>query len=266
MFPARIAVARPTSAVAAASGDNPRDCPVFEAEIRLFEKVGGGPPGSLSLRSIDGETISVANPYGDTYSTTDDILIGQDIHERWSILTSKTSSSDFVVFTIVDYSSSFEASSEPSSNSELCENRRYDAPTEVVADVTYRPCGVSRVPQETDAGQIVVHDLLGSFLAEREAYDIVGKMGVAHLVTDDNSTSDTSDDTCKWMITFIDWWRWRDVMIDLEMGTHPDTGAAVLIKKYERLLVWDHCRLPNQYISLYECPPGDSGSSGSGGA
>lgn len=235
MYLARIAIARPTEDVPAASGDNPRDCPVFEAELRLLQNE-VAKPGSGTLRTVDGELVDCHNPYDEEYTTEDELIIGQDVRERWVIITRVAKMFYFIEFEITALSSGDEVAEEPE-DPDLCSSRRWDAPTTVVASVTRRPCGVSKVPQETDAGLVVVHDLLGSFLADRESYDIIGKKGTAVLVTDDESAS-SGEGNCKWMITFIDWWRWRIVL------THMEIEGERLKVDREMLLVWDHCKLP----------------------
>ena len=151
---------------------------------------------------------------------------------------------------------------------DYCIDRKEDAPVSVSAKVLRRPCGKSRVHGEDANENIVVYDELESFLFGREREDIAGKIGVAILMakTEEEKAADaattstltndckvisldtiTDDPDCKWVITWIDWFRERVTVTDL-----INTGESLLIKR-EIHKVWDHCLLPDEEMGA-TCP------------
>lgn len=126
--------------------------------------------------------------------------------------------------------------------SDDCDDKLEDAQTSYVARVLRRPCGVARVPQETDDETIVVYDRLGSFLQGREESEVVGKIGVAAYLVEDPEYNE-----CEWVITFIDWWR------EVQVITNVIVTEDEIRFEVERLTVWDNCKLDPISIPLTDC-------------
>jgi hypothetical protein len=90
----RLAWAVPTDAVDAATGMNPAlplsqqlaECPVFQAELRIFVKATGDSPATLDQVTVAGEYVDVINPTTKSYRTSDLILIAELVEERWTVV------------------------------------------------------------------------------------------------------------------------------------------------------------------------------------
>jgi hypothetical protein len=172
-------------------------------------------------------------------------------------------SGSIIEFEILDESSSSssEGSGDPGESMD-CSERAYDAPAFTRATVIERPCGVSRVPGEVD-GVVTVHDTeAGKFLEDREAGALAGKRGFAVRMTGEDlgSTSGSSgssgdDDGCRWVIIWINWFRWLRVQTDTIYGEDEITN------KYSNIKVWDECKLPDEVIQGADCYEQGSGSS-----
>ena len=173
--------------------------------------------------------------------------------------------SQVIEFTIIDPSS---ASSESTSGSssvdeELCGNQVYDAPESIMANVTRRPCGVPIVYGEDDAGNVEVHDRLESFLFERSLEAVVGKKGLAVLMSgnaDDPSSassggSSSAELPCEWVIIWIDWFRW------VRVQTNTVVGADRITFSYKNVKVWDDCKLADEVVIGTDCDEASSTSS-----
>jgi len=147
------------------------------------------------------------------------------------------------------------ASSASTQARDLCSERLYDAPTFVTARVISRPCGVAHVEQEVN-GTVVVHDRGGKFLFEREAVDLDGKIGFATLMgASEDSSASSSVEPCQWVITWIDWFRWVQMMKSWTI-----VNDTVVIE-YKNVKVWDDCDLPDDIIQGTDCIPPTSSSS-----
>jgi hypothetical protein len=174
-----------------------------------------------------------------------------------------TSTGSVIEFEILgeSSSSSSEGSGDPG-ESMACSERAYDAPAFTRATVIARPCGVSRVPGEVD-GAVTVHDTeSGKFLEDREAGALAGKRGFAVRMTGEDlgSTSGSSgssgdDEGCRWVIIWINWFRWLRVQTDTIYGEDEITN------KYSNIKVWDECKLPDEVIQGADCYEQGSGSS-----
>lgn len=142
---------------------------------------------------------------------------------------------EIVVFEIL------EESGTPAAGSTHCDDQLRDAVSSYTAYVRWRPCNVATVSEETSEGTIVVHDALGSFLANREAIEAQGKQGVAQYMQEDDGYG------CQWVITFIDWWREIQVISDI---IHSPEEIRFKVK---RVKVWDDCDLDDIVIPLVDC-------------
>ncbi len=123
-----------------------------------------------------------------------------------------------------------------------CDAKRRDAKDKYEAKILHRPCGVTKVPEEED-GKVIVHDILKSFLHEREAAEIFGKIGVASYFTDEDGY-----DECKWIITWIDWFR------EVQVISNVIVTSEQIKFEVKNVVVWDDCDLDPITIDLTECP------------
>jgi hypothetical protein len=127
-------------------------------------------------------------------------------------------------------------------DSEHCDDKLADAKGKYLAKILHRPCGVTKVEEEEDE-KVVVHDLLESFLYGREEAEVIGKIGVATYF------SDTDDyDECKWVITWIDWFR------EVQVVTNVIVTSNQIKFELKNVQVWDDCDLDPITIDLTECP------------
>ena len=172
--------------------------------------------------------------------------------------------SQVIEFTIIDPSSSSSTATASSSfDEELCANQVYDAPGSIMANVTRRPCGVATVYGEDDAGNVEVHDRLESFLYERSLASVIGKKGLAVLMSGpaedessgSSSISSSADFPCEWVIIWIDWFRW------IRVQTNTVVGADRITFSYKNVKVWDDCKLADEVVIGADCDPASSTSS-----
>lgn len=129
----------------------------------------------------------------------------------------------------------------PEALSNACDDKLRDGKESYEAEVLYRPCGVTRVPEETAQKTIVVHDSLESFFKDREESEILGRVGVAVYLQQDGPYG------CEWVVIFVDWWREIQVLSDL---IHSPDELRFKVKK---LKVWDDCDLDDIVIPLIDC-------------
>jgi len=171
--------------------------------------------------------------------------------------------SQVIEFTILDPSSaSSTATASSSVDEELCANQVYDAPSSIMANVTRRPCGVTTVYGEDDAGNVEVHDRLESFLCERSLADVVGKKGIAVLMSANadepasaSSGSSSAEIPCEWVIIWIDWFRW------IRVQTNTIVGSDRITFSYRNVKVWDDCKLADEVVIGTDCDEASSTSS-----
>lgn len=239
MMYARIAMAKATSAAGAANNAGAYlECETFTGTIGVFEKFLSASPTTGNLRQTPQDE-TIFNTSGEAIEIGDFVQVGLQIDETWVVITgisgSGGSGGSSIIFEIAAGGS---GSEEAASND--CDDKLQDAGSSYVAHVRYRPCGVDRVPEETDAGTVVVHDELGSFLNNRENSEAEGKLGVATYFQQDGGY-------CLWVITFIDWWREIQVITDV---LHTDSEIRFKVKQVK---VWDDCDLPDIVIPLIDC-------------
>jgi len=122
-----------------------------------------------------------------------------------------------------------------------CDAKLGDGASSYMAHVRWRPCGVSRVPEETDDGLVEVFDPLESFLANRENSEIQGRTGVATYMVEQGGYD------CQWVITWIDWFREIQIIHDV---IHTEEEIRFKVKKIK---TWDDCDLPDIVIPLIDC-------------
>ena len=234
MFYGRFAIAEAKEDVAAQVGPT---CTVFTCWLKLFGKSSADPPETVPLREVTGQEVQVINSTGAEISEGDQIVIAQTVDRRWVVVGSVSGggAGQYIIFEILTESGVAEASSN------RCEDKLKDAASSYEARVTWRPCGVGRVAEETDQGTVVVHDVLESFLFERENSEAQGRSGVALYMMEEGGYE------CKWVIIFIDWWREIQVIEDV---IHTEEEIRFKVKKIK---VWDDCDLDDIVIPLIDC-------------
>ena len=135
--------------------------------------------------------------------------------------------------------------------SEKCEEKNRDADSSYRASVITSSCGLEAIPGLNEDGTVTVYDELGSFLRDREEYEVLGKRGVAHYFKsedeDSGSESGYSYEDCKWIITWIDWFREVQVITDVILKEEE------IEFKVKNVQVWDDCELDPIIIPLIDC-------------
>jgi hypothetical protein len=124
--------------------------------------------------------------------------------------------------------------------SDHCDDRLRDAKNKYKATCVKVSCG-SAAPATDENGEFEVHDYLG-FLTGRDESDVIGKTGLASYMGDCDGYGD-----CEWVITWIDWFRERTVIVGFTMTDDN------LCFEFENVKVWDHCELDDQCIPLTDC-------------
>jgi hypothetical protein len=187
------------------------------------------------------EWVRVCHSIDNTYYEEGTRVHVARINERWYILGSgggSTSTGSTILFEIATESGVSEAASND------CDAKLGDALATYRARVTWRPCGVTRVPDEDDDGFVDVIDPLGSFLDGRENSEVQGKTGVAVYLVEDGGYN------CQWVITWIDWFREIQVIHDI---IHTEEEIRFKVK---RIKTWDDCDLDDIVIPLIDCQDG----------
>jgi hypothetical protein len=237
---ARIAIAKSLEDAAPSTEleDGSKFCPLFDAEIAIFEKFLTGAPTSGTLRPIPTETVKVFNTGDTAVSVGDFVAIGQMVDETWVVFKGDVGSgTEICIFQILE-----DGGYGPTEAlTDACEDKLRDAYMSYEAQVLWRPCGIPRVSEETDDGTIIVWDELESFLNDRENSEAQGKIGVAAYLKEEGGY------VCKWVITFIDWWR------EIQVITDVIVNASEIRFKVKRIKVWDDCELPDIVIPLIDC-------------
>lgn len=141
-----------------------------------------------------------------------------------------------IMFTIDDVYGVQEAASDH------CDDQLRDAKSSYTATCVRKPCFMGTVPGADDNDKIVVHDYLG-FLEGREEADVIGKTGLASYMVECHGYQTE----CKWIITWIDWFRVVQVVTGVRM---TDTELCFDRKNVE---VWDDCDLDPICIPLTDC-------------
>lgn len=166
-------------------------------------------------------------------------LVQVALHDRkWHLLGVGGGSANEIIFKIDEVYTSDEGG-------EHCDDKKRDAKEFYKAKVLHHSCG-SNVPGMDEEGYVEVHDELGSFLKDREEYEVVGKIGVAHYFTTDPDES-YYDDDCKWIITWIDWFR------EVQVITNVILTEDSLKFELKNVQVWDDCELDPIEIPLIDC-------------
>jgi hypothetical protein len=160
------------------------------------------------------------------------------MHGKWYILQGVGGNANEIIFAIDEVYTSDEGG-------EHCDDKKRDAKEFYKAKVLHHSCG-SNVPGMDEEGYVEVHDELGSFLKDREEYEVVGKIGVAHYFTTDPDES-YYDDDCKWIITWIDWFR------EVQVITNVILTEDSLKFELKNVQVWDDCELDPIEIPLIDC-------------
>ena len=132
---------------------------------------------------------------------------------------------------------------------EHCDDKNRDAKSSYKAKVLNSSCGLTEIPGLDEDGTVTVHDELGSFLLGREEYEVIGKTGIAsYFQSEDSGGGAGYSEDCKWIITWIDWFREVQVITDVIFGA---TEIKFFVKNVK---VWDDCELDPIVIPLVECP------------
>lgn len=126
----------------------------------------------------------------------------------------------------------------------------YERGRTIEVNVIARPCGVLKVPLESEEGMVTVKDTLGSFLYGRRLSEAAGRFGHAVLVYD----VDDEESTCYWMITWLDWFEPLQVVSDVVIGQN-----GITIDRYE-IDVWRKCKLPTEFVEGADCEDEESGN------
>jgi len=142
---------------------------------------------------------------------------------------------DIILFRIVEQSDAEAAESND------CVDKLKDAGATYEANVTWRPCGVTRVAGEADGGTVTLYDPLNSVFYNRENSEMSGREGVAVYMQEDGGYE------CQWVVTFIDWWREVQMISDV-IVTEDEIRFEVKTVK-----VWDDCDLDDIVIPLIDC-------------
>lgn len=154
-----------------------------------------------------------------------------------------------------------------------CESRN---PTDSImkrAKVLRRPCGVSKVFGEED-GYVYVVDDGGDFFKDRGDDEINGKKGFATLLAPEDessaaggdggsgsgSASESSMAECEWVITWINFFREKQVLQDWYVS-----GTSI-VEELINIHVWNDCRLDDEITEGVDCEDesGSASASGSG--
>ena len=234
---ARVCVAVLDDDVEAASGEDPKTCPKFEATLKIFNKFSSPYPENGSLQKITGEVIKGFNRNEDTYAKGEEVIVAQLIDETWIIVDS-AGGGQTILFEILQG----EYVNEAESND--CDDKLRDAKEKYLAKVIGFPCGQSSVYGMDANGNVEVQDYLGSFLQGREEAEVLGKQGVAVLIQPED------DYECIWVITWIDWFR------EIQVITNVIVTSTAIKFEVKNVQVWDDCDLPPIEIPLVECPEG----------
>jgi len=142
---------------------------------------------------------------------------------------------DIILFRIVEQSDAEAAESND------CVDKLKDAGATYEANVTWRPCGVTRVAGESDGGTVTLYDPLNSFFYNRENSEMSGREGVAVYMQEDGGYE------CQWVVTFIDWWR------DVQMISDVIVTEDEIRFEVKTVKVWDDCDLDDIVIPLIDC-------------
>jgi hypothetical protein len=124
--------------------------------------------------------------------------------------------------------------------SDLCDDRLRDAKDRYKATCVKVSCGTG-APATDEDGTFEVVDYLG-FLTGRDESDVIGKTGLASYMGSCDGYGE-----CEWVITWIDWFRERTVIVGFTLTDDS------LCFEFENVKVWDHCELPDQCIALTDC-------------
>jgi hypothetical protein len=206
---------------------------------REGEKAGIGRCDLLGI-ALDG-TMTQIGSEADILNPTDvaidgDKYIVANVCQEVLVVASEFASGDQIIFQIDELYSLADAISEH------CDDKLEDAKDRYLATVMNRPCGVEVVAEEEN-GKVIVHDYLGSFLKDREESEVIGKIGVASYFTDLEEY-----DECKWVITWIDWFR------EIQVITNVIVTQEQIKFEVKNVQVWDDCELDPITIDLTECP------------
>jgi hypothetical protein len=239
---ARVVVAVLNDDVEAASGEDPKNCPKFEATLKIFSKFSSPNPESGLLRKIAGEVIKGFNRNERTYDKDQEVILGQLIDETWIIIESVGGGCEWMIVKIDDVYQS------GSSVDDHCDNQLNDAKDRYKATCLYSCCG-STPSGANDDGTYTVVDLVfgmlqGGIGGAREQIDVIGKEAlVVRMIECDNQY----DDVCEWHIVFINWFRTVQVVTNVIMT------ATELKFEMKNVEVWDDCELDPIVIPLTDC-------------
>lgn len=134
----------------------------------------------------------------------------------------------------------FDSSYEDADVPEKCTQRSTTSDGNWKVKVISQPCGDSARDMDED-GYITVSDP-GGFLRDRDYRELPDKTGFAQLLG-----SAEYGDSCIWVITWIDWFRWKIVIKDL---IFTETGITI---KRTKIKVWDDCDLDDEEIEGIDC-------------
>lgn len=170
-------------------------------------------------------------------------LVQVALHDsKWHLISGAGGAGQEIIFVIDEIYGADEE------GGEHCDEKNRDAKSSYKAEIINASCGLDQVPGLEDDGKVIVHDELGSFLEGREEYEVAGKTGIASYFKNYESDGGTAySEDCKWIITWIDWFREVQVITDVQL-TEDELKFEV-----KNIVVWDDCKLDPIIIPLIDC-------------